>query len=248
MRPILSVLGTCLLLSCVESATSFKQINCYPSDSIPNSNLRKIFKPCREYIYTAKYWDSKLHLISNEKIWLMATGKGWDPQPERQDEIVIQYAYDTNAIEYINQFSPNPEFNHWVEETNTGVIENELETWMHPFRQNQYAFTEVAPFPSVMFPLEEGKRWSSTLNIYEGWGVWENSTLQNTYWINGYDTITTSFAELGAWHINSISQAKFGSSTHTFWYNEEYGFVKMIIKNYQGQILQFELCDVKEPT
>ncbi|MEM7108842.1 MAG: hypothetical protein AAF519_11500 [Bacteroidota bacterium] len=247
MRQILSVLGICMIISCVENTTSFEPIDCYPSDSIPNSNLRRIFKPCREYIYTAKYWDSTLNLISNEKIWMMATGKGWEYQPDRQDEIIIQYAYDTNTIDYINQFSINPELQHWEKQTSTGVIETAAETWMHPFRSNQYTFTEVAPFPSVRFPLQEGKKWSSNLNIYEGWGSWENSTLTNTYWINGYDTITTEFAQLGAWHINSITQAEFGSSTHAFWYNEEYGFVKMIIKNYRGQILQFELNHVKDP-
>lgn len=178
---------------------------------------------------------------------MTATGNGWEHQPELQDEIVIQYAYDSYKIDFINQYSINPELQHWTKETNTGIIETASQTWMHPFRSNQYAFTEVAPFPSVKFPLEQGKIWSSNLNIYDGWGVWANSTLNNTYEVIGYETITTEFAKLEAWHISSVTVAEFGISTHNFWYNEEFGFVKMIIKNYKGQLLQFELNQLKDP-
>ena len=175
-----------LFFSCSERATSFEKIECSPTDSIHNSNLRNVFKPCREYTYSAKYWDSEYNLISQERVWMMATGQGWEYQPDRQDEIIIQYQYDSTKIDQINQYSLNPEFQYWTAKTNTGIIETSSETWMHPFRSNQYAFTEVAPFPSVRFPLEQGKVWSSNLDIYEGWGVWANSTLNNTYEVIGF--------------------------------------------------------------
>ena len=79
-----------------------------------------------------------------------------------------------------------------------------------------------------------------------GGGVWANSILNNTYEVVGYDTVTTAYGELEAWHINSVTSAGFGTSTHNFWYNTELGFVKMIIKNYAGQLLQFELAEVNE--
>lgn len=53
--------------------------------------------------------------------------------------------------------------------------------------------------------------------------------------------------ELEAWHVRGISTSELGTSGHDFWYSEEYGFVKMLIKNYEGQMLQFELSEVREP-
>ncbi|MEM9340895.1 MAG: hypothetical protein AAGA66_19325, partial [Bacteroidota bacterium] len=172
--------------------------------------------------------------------------KAWGEQPDLQDELFIQYQYDSTKIDEINKYSINPKLQYWTNQTNTGIIETSSETWMHPFRSNQYLFTEVAPFPWVKFPLKQGKTWSSSLSIHDGWGVWANSTLKNTYEIVGYETVVTEYGELEAWHISSLASAEFGNSTHDFWYNMELGFVKMIIKNYAGQLLQFELTEVKK--
>ena len=79
-----------LSLGCTERQSSFNKIECFPLDSIVNDNLGHIFKPCREFIYSAKYWDSEYNLISDESIWMMATGKPWDVQPELQNELVIE--------------------------------------------------------------------------------------------------------------------------------------------------------------
>lgn len=247
MKQAFTVLLIFLLFSCKEQSASFEKIECSLSDSIPNSNLRKVFKPCREFIYSAKYWDADYNLISKEQIWMMATGKAWGVQPELQDEIIIQYSYDFWKTNNIDGYSINPEFQHWSTKTNTGIIETASKTWMHPFRSNQYSFTEVAPFPSVEFPLEKGNTWSTTLEIYEGWGVWANSTLSNSYEVVGLETISTEFGEFEAWHVSSTTSAEFGTSTHDFWYHMELGFVKMIIKNYADQLLKFELAEVKEP-
>ena len=176
----------------------------------------------------------------------MASGRAWEQQPKRQDEILIQYQIDSAKIDEITKLSINPELQFWTTQVSTGIIETPFETWMHPFRSNQYAFTEVAPFPSVRFPLEQGKTWSSNLNIYDGWGVWANSKLNNTYEVIGYETIVTELGEMEAWHVSSFTSAEFGISTHHFWYNMELGFVRMIIKNYAGQLLQFELVEVAE--
>ncbi|MFT6137932.1 MAG: hypothetical protein ACJAUJ_001022 [Salibacteraceae bacterium] len=247
MKQALLLLLPFALLGCYEQPTPFEKIECSPSDSIPNSNLRKIFEPCKEYIYSAKYWDAEYNLISQEKIWLMATGHAWAYQPELQDEILIQYSFDSSRVEHIKQFNINGELDKWTTMTTTGIIENNQKTSIHPFRQNQYSFTQVAPFPDVSHPLYEGKVWSVKFNIHEGWGVWTNSTLDQNYSVIGYETVSIEFGELEAWHVSSMTTTEFGTLTHHFWYNEEFGFIKMIIKNYVGQLLQFELAEVKKP-
>ncbi|MFY0688150.1 MAG: hypothetical protein JXQ90_13345 [Cyclobacteriaceae bacterium] len=242
-RVIEGVLITVLLtglVGCQSDVTCTPQVN-------NNTNLRSIFKPCREFIYSAKYWDKEFNLISEEQISVSATGGQWEYEPEKQDEIVIKYQFDEQEIDRLSKYSINSSFSNWAESTKTGIIETASETWMHPFRSNQYSFTEIAPFPSVKFPLEAGKIWSSDLQIYEGWGDWSNKTINQRYSVQGQEKIPLDFETLDAWFIRSRSISDLGTSTHDFWYNDQYGFVKMVIKNHAGQLLQFELIEVIEP-
>lgn len=105
-----------------------------------------------------------------------------------QDEIIIHYKVDTAKLlsirsYYINKKLAEKSIVSTVE--NTGVIENERQLWMHPFRSNQYNFTEVAPFPEVKFPVEVGREWSSSLGIGAGWGDWDNTIVSNYYKVVG---------------------------------------------------------------
>jgi hypothetical protein len=236
------------LVSCKERTTSFEEIQCSPSTTSENDNLRKVFKPCRQYIYQAKYWDSEYNLISDELIWLMATGNGWDAQPELQDEIIIQYDYDETKVDQIKKFNINNGKKDipWSRMETTGIVENKATIFIHPFRQNQYYFTETAAFPEIRYPLEYGSSWTSDLNIREGWGDWSNTTLKTTYKILELETIDIPFKKIEAWHVRATSTAEFGNSQHDFWFNEEFGFIKMIIKNYEGQLLAIELSEVIE--
>ncbi|MEP3388636.1 MAG: hypothetical protein ABJO02_10640 [Reichenbachiella sp.] len=246
MKTNLIISISIILIGCTSNGR-FESLPCFPGIESENDNLRHIFKPCRQFIYEAKYWDEQYNLISNEKIWMMATGNDWEPQPESQDEIIIQYSYDEEEIDRINTFNINNSISHhWENKATTGVIENSNNTWMHPFRQNQYNFTEIAPFPSVTFPLEDGRTWESFLNIHEGWGDWSDTELKSHYQIIGKDTLHLNIGTIEAWHISSIAYAAFGNTTHDFWYNNDYGFMKMIIKNYNNQLLKFELIEVIE--
>jgi len=247
MKNAFLLLPIFLLLGCIERPPEFKHVECNTENTNSNGNLRKVFKPCREYIFTAQYWDQDYNLISSERIWMMATGNGWKVQPELQDEIIIQYAFDSAKMDEIEKFNINPEVMHWSREEVTGIIEDVGRTWMHPFRSNQYLFTQVAPFPEVMLPLKLGVVWNSSLRIHDGWGLWAHSTLEDNYEVVDFEVVQLEFGDFDAWHIRAITTAEFGTSVHDFWYNEEYGFIKMFIKNYAGQILQLQLSEVKEP-
>ncbi len=245
MKELILSLVVILLFGCSQQPV-FDEVACNTGDSIENENLRNIFKPCREFIYSAKYWDPEYNQISNELIRVVVTGKAWDPQPESQDDIVIQYAYDTSKVDLYEQYSLNPEITRWTTITNTGIIENSRTVWMHPFRSNQYLFTEVAPFPEASLPLEIGKTWYNSLSIHEGWGLWADSEISNGYEVVAYEMVELPLGNLNAWHIQSASYASFGDSVHSFWFNEDYGFIKMVYKNYAGQILKFELVEVND--
>lgn len=272
MKNLILVLLIILNLSCSninKNTFKFKPIECKP-EAMPKYDYRAtveiemtpqidsalriekrrtIFKPCRAMIYKAVFKSEKGTLISDSRIKLMAKGQRWEFQPEKQDVISIQYEFtqkefDENKIHQLNKGIMQE---HWIGEVTEGVIENVEQVWMHPFRFNQYNFTEVAPFPEIEFPLRIGKTWSGNLNIQQGWGDWENTYTQSEYKITAKEAIETAFGKMkNCWKVESKSVFELGESTFDYWFNEELGFVKMNYKNYGNQTLQIELVDVQE--
>ena len=105
---------------------------------------------------------------------------------------------------------------------------------------------ETIPFPEVKIPVRTGDSWNRQLNIHDGWGDWENSQFKTNYKVINLETIEVEYGDLQGWHIQAYSQAEFGISWIDYWFNEDYGFVKMIIKNYRKQSLIVELIDIRE--
>ena len=107
---------------------------------------RTIFKPCREIIYKSEFKTEKGELISKGRIKMMAKGTRWQFQPEKQDEILIQYEFNQKDFDKnkIHQLNKGLIADKWIGEVTEGVIENVEEVWMHPFRFNQYNFTMCA--------------------------------------------------------------------------------------------------------
>lgn len=210
---------------------------------------RTVFKPCREMIYYAVFKSEKGKVISKTRVKLMATGKRWGNQPELQDEVVIQYEFTSRDFERCRENQLNKKLlqRGWALEQTEGVIENVEEVWMHPFRNNQFNFTEVAPFPKIKYPLEKGKSWIGNLGINSGWGDWENTEISAHYEVTDYETINTRYGQIvNCWKVESKSQFILGESFFDFWFNEDLGFVKMEYKNYGNQTLSIELEEVNE--
>ncbi|KXX66519.1 hypothetical protein AVL50_31840 [Flammeovirga sp. SJP92] len=206
-----------------------------------------VFQPCREMIYQTKFSDKNNEIISSGRIKMMATGRKWKFQPEKQVEVALQYEYTAEDYEKCKEHQLNTKlgFDHWINEATEGVIENVEKVWMHPFRFNQYTFTEVAPFPEVIFPLSIGKSWTGRLSLQEGWGDWENSSGSFKYKVVARENIGTKYAEIqNCWKIESKATYSFGESKLNYWFHEELGFVKFEYLNYGHQKLMIELAEV----
>jgi len=249
-----------------EKTFHFKSIECNP-DEMPKYDYRGkvkaemtpqldsmlriekrrvVFKPCREMIYKAEFKSETDELISSSRIKMMASGKRWEYQPEMQEEILIQYEFTQKDFKLNQEHQLNKGMlsDKWTGETREGVIENVEEIWMHPFRSNQFNFTEVAPFPKIKLPLKIGKSWTGRLRI-QGWGDWANTRIYSEYEVVDNEKIETEFGQIeNCWKIKSKSTFKLGESTFDYWFNEELGFVKMNYKNYGNQILQIELVEI----
>jgi len=208
--------------------------------------VRKIFKAGRIYHYRAIYLASNNDTLSNSLVNMKTTGERWEWQPEKQDLIYYEFPdYKADSIKLCNHYI-NKEFQFWAGKTEEGVIENVKQVWMHPVRVNQYKFTEVAPFPEVNLPLKKGKKWSEPLMIGDGWGEWNGQNIENNYKITGHKKFLLQNIKIDCWIIKSVSKSSFGKSKLTTFFNEEYGFVKLLYKNYEKEKLIFELIKVEE--
>ncbi|RNI29621.1 hypothetical protein EFA69_08670 [Rufibacter immobilis] len=180
----------------------------------------------------------------------MATGRAWPAQPEVQDEVAQQFEVRDEELVELRKHFVNRKLaalDVITTQETTGVIENSEEVWMHPFRSNQFDFTEVAGFPEVQLPLEIGKTWTSYIHPGKGWGDWENTTVTSVYRVKKQEKLKTAFREFeNCWKIACVSTAPFGDSKHDFWFDAHYGFVRMEYTNYQGQTLTFDLEEVIE--
>ena len=271
MKSLLFLLFIILIFSCTpETFTAFTSVECVLQE-IPEYDGRKvsllddngvaykdtillkiekrrtIFKPCRDYVYITEFYDKDRTLITATRIKMTATGKRWQLAPDIQDEVIFQYEYSSKDESKAAKFQLNKKFvdYKWLGELRTGVIENVESVWMHPFRANQFGFTEVAPFPEIKYPLEIGRSWTGHLSIQEGWGDWENTSVSHIYKITAQESIKTKYGEIrNCWKVESEATYFLGNSSFNYWFSETLGFVKMNYRNYGGQYLDIELEQV----
>ena len=239
--------------------------SCSPNSSIPNydfpdvvcpnealdqtsSKQRNVFRPCRKLVYRARYYAADDELITDNLIELMALGQDWEYQPDQQDVVSFQFHFSPEDEIRARSYLPNKALanNAWTISTTEGVIEDGQQVWMHPFRHNQYKFNEVNAFPEIQLPPTVGDTWSSGLGIGQGWGDWEDTKGNSNYITAGQEDITLPYGPVTAWRVNTSTAYDFGSSTASFWYNEDLGFVKFLYQNYVDQILLIELIEVDE--
>ena len=205
-----------------------------------------VFRPCRMLTYRALYRSRQGDLISDEKISMMATGRPWEYAPEDQSELIIEYKEQSESErKNLEPYNINKKLPiRWNPQSVTGVIERDNWVWMHPFRGNQYQFTETAPFPQVYLPLSIGGKYNGgRLKIGEGWGAWKGTTWRRRYKVTGNSTREYGSERMeNCWRIEARSRNfRFGTSKLIFWYHEEYGFVEMFYTNYKKQTLHLKL-------
>ena len=249
MKLLLPVLVFLIILSCNQQDSPFFSVDCFEDSINYNPGYESIYRPCRQFIYRAQYWDANYNLISDQRIWMMATGKHWELDPG-QAELYVQYEYNGSDVERIQSYNINQSITDWEwrKWETIGVTESQSGLWMHPFRANQYLFTEVAPFPMISYAnLDIGIQWPRTMNVYDGWGDWANSQVESFYQITEVVNLDTGIGTVNdCYHVNSMANAPYGSSTFDYWFNMKYGIVKMLYRNYRGQLLQIELIEVVE--
>jgi hypothetical protein len=62
-----------------------------------------------------------------------------------------------------------PDLGYSTFSSTSGVIENEMNTWMHPHRDKYFMILELNPFPFIQQPFKIGNKWTWNLGIGDHW-------------------------------------------------------------------------------
>jgi hypothetical protein len=135
----------------------------------------------------------------------------------------------------------------------TGIIENAKNTWTHPPRQQFFAITEFNSFPFIKAPFVVGTKWTSGLRAgyfdnYQRFNLkWEGVLItKETLEIIDKVNLPTVFGELPCFVVQGISKSNLTETTSLFYYNETYGFVKIVYNLFDNSYLELNLKEVRK--
>jgi hypothetical protein len=134
----------------------------------------------------------------------------------------------------------------------TGLIENDKNTWLHPPRTQFFAITEFNTFPFIKTPYTIGRKWKSGLTAgyfasYERFCLkWEGilETKEELEIIEKVE-LKTSFGLLPCYVVQGISKSTLTETKTLFYFNETYGFVKIVYDLLDKSRLELNLKSVR---
>ncbi|MEX0595783.1 MAG: hypothetical protein WD512_04715, partial [Candidatus Paceibacterota bacterium] len=129
----------------------------------------------------------------------------------------------------------------------TGFADNETQFWIHPFRSNQYVYTEIAPFPSIYYEhLKVGEKWEEKIFILFGWGKFKGK-VKSTYEVVGVEPYDYKGEIIeDCWLIEASGEHnKLGTSKISYLFHPQFGFLYMKYLIYNGVEMEFYLIDRK---
>jgi len=207
------------------------------------SQEQKIFNSDKKYFYSAVYTNENNDTLSNEIISIQSTGKKWSLS-ESQSEVIFSYQNNnTDSIKFYPTLHGKKL--NWSSREITGIIEDSVSVWMHPFRQNQYYITEMAPFPDFMKHLASNGKWKATLFVDKGWGKFKGKSKHCYKILSQEDLTLNSILHKDCIKITSKSKHKLGKSTLDYFFHAKNGFVKLDYKFFNKHKLKIELIKIE---
>jgi len=210
--------------------------------NIAFSQEKMYWKKGFEYLYEATYMDINGDTLSFENIKVEVTDSIFN-----YNQTLLYYSYSLENIELKEKIDSILGFkNEWVKRMGEGALEvNQL--WIHPFRSNQYVFTEIAPFPKIALPPALNIRGKSKTKIFSIFGNFRG-TVKSTSEITAKETRTYFWGtELDCWKVESVGKhSKLGKSYLTLYFKENIGLLEMNYVFYNGEKMNFKLIQTKK--
>jgi len=235
-----------------------------PYDEIYNNN-NTIYTHGKRFTYSYFYEDVKgeKFLIKKGKEILQPEGysiAGWEfVNTDKQDKETINHLilkpklgnpfervvpdYNQTAIGY-EYVMANGEF---LSTEETGAIENEMNVWIHPPRNDFFKILEINPFPYIKAPYQIGTKWNWSLEIGDHWSdkrwlEWKGSIEnQYTYEIKDKKNILTKLGNLECYVVHANANSRIGKTELISYFNPKFGFVKLEYTNIDNTKTVLEL-------
>jgi len=212
----------------------------------------KIFKKGRNYIFNGIRIDDQGDTIANKKITMIPRGTGWgDEAADSQSEVLFKYELtEQDSINHYAEVDSMVGNSFWNEVDTTGVIENQETVWIHPIRDNEFYKTEIAPFPTILFPVSDSimKTIRPSTHIMSNWGWFSGTETKQRYSYHGTEhRLYNSIGEIECHHLRGeADNSRHGKSFLDYYFHEDYGFTEMRYITYDNDIIEFKLVRVDE--
>ncbi|MCD9856506.1 hypothetical protein LUD75_17425 [Epilithonimonas sp. JDS] len=185
-------------------------------------------------------------IISKDKILML---KYYDFESFNPGQSTIAYDYCTSVEKCEEIIRKNKSASNFTHYEMTGVIIKNDKFWMHPPRSNNFRILEMNAFPYIEFTkntwyyeLDFGNQWGD-----KKWIEWEGRRTSKS----NYKVIDSKKVfKLGNDDIECIEIQtntvipNLGNTKSVFYYNSDYGFVRMLFTTIDGRKIEFNLTKV----
>ncbi|AZA82971.1 hypothetical protein C1637_17480 [Chryseobacterium lactis] len=128
----------------------------------------------------------------------------------------------------------------------TGYISKNDSLWLHPPRADSFKILELNAFP---FYIKNKKEWQYVLNFGdtwadEKWRQWKGSRTSLSNYIHDETPVFYIVQKKEVECTLILASTKIpnlGETTSVFYYNAEYGFVRMIFTTINNKVIEFNL-------
>ncbi len=134
------------------------------------------FQPGKSLNYSFEYINANKDTVALGTILITPTDDTWQ-YDSRQKEVSYKYSFEKRDDDYFQTGAHGLPISTELEET-TGYIEKDDSFWTHPFRENIFYITEIAPFPYFSKGPYKLKS-KEVLYIGEGWGEFIGKSKRN---------------------------------------------------------------------
>ncbi len=158
------------------------------------------------------------------KLSVLGGTKPFDRIDSTYSQTVIRYEYFDKDYNMLNT------------REGTGVIENDKNIWLHPPRIGDVGILQLSAFPFIRFTNQKTWEWI----LEASYSKYKNVLLAHYYEKGEEKLIQTELGELLCTPINAMTKSDIGTTTTSFIFNKDYGFVKMEFKNIDGTAITLE--------
>jgi hypothetical protein len=133
----------------------------------------------------------------------------------------------------------------------TGIVITDTTLMIHPPRFSYLKNLQHCPYPFFHKPDSIGRTWHWEFLIGRNWAtsvypIKDTETFHVNYCFADTLTLSTKFGNLLCSKITANSTSSFGTSTATYYLNEEYGIVRFAVRDVQLTQYEFELTEKKK--